>query len=183
MAALLGETVGETVGYRMRLDTRVSARTRIEVVTEGVFARMILSDPELQGIGAVIFDEFHERSLDGDFGLALALDVQGALREDLRILVMSATLDVERVSALLGQPPVIESQGRSYPIDIRYQDRSGLERVEDAVTKAILDALAEETGSILAFLPGRAEIERVAERLTGRRVLMSMWCRFTAIST
>lgn len=168
MAALLGETVGETVGYRMRLDTRVSARTRIEVVTEGVFARMILSDPELQGIGAVIFDEFHERSLDGDFGLALALDVQGALREDLRILVMSATLDVERVSALLGQPPVIESQGRSYPIDIRYQDRSGLERVEDAVTKAILDALAEETGSILAFLPGRAEIERVAERLTGK---------------
>ncbi len=117
MASLLGESVGETVGYRMRLDTRVSSRTRIEVVTEGVFARMILGDPELKGIGAVIFDEFHERSLDGDFGLALALDVQGALREDLRILVMSATLDVERVSALLSDA-CHESLGRSYPVDI-----------------------------------------------------------------
>ncbi|SIQ82311.1 ATP-dependent helicase HrpB [Rhizobium sp. RU20A] len=168
MALLLSEAIGETVGYRMRLDTRVSARTRIEVVTEGVFARMILDDPELSGIGAVIFDEFHERSLDGDFGLALALDVQSALRDDLRILVMSATLDVQRVSALLGQPPVIESLGRSHPVDIRYRDRSGLERIEDAVAKAIMDALDEETGSILAFLPGRAEIERVAERLATR---------------
>nr|WP_206114910.1 ATP-dependent helicase HrpB [Rhizobium anhuiense] len=168
MASLIGEQVGGTVGYRMRLDNRISAATRIEVVTEGVFARMILDDPELTGVSTVIFDEFHERSLDADFGLALALDVQSALREDLRILVMSATLDVERVAALLDHPPVIESLGRSFPIDIRYQDRPGGERVEDAVTRAILDAHANEAGSILAFLPGQAEITRTVERLQGR---------------
>ncbi|WP_442981240.1 ATP-dependent helicase HrpB [Rhizobium sp. S152] len=168
MAALLNEAVGETVGYRMRLDNRISARTRIEVVTEGVFARMILDDPELSGVSTVIFDEFHERSLDADFGLALALDVQSALRDDLRILVMSATLDVERVTTLLDNPPVIESMGRSFPIDIRYQDRPGGERIEDAMTRAIVDAHAGESGSILAFLPGQAEISRVAERLEGR---------------
>nr|WP_174826477.1 ATP-dependent helicase HrpB [Rhizobium ruizarguesonis] len=168
MASLIGEQVGETVGYRMRLDNRISAATRIEVVTEGVFARMILDDPELNGVSVVIFDEFHERSLDADFGLALALDVQSALREDLRILVMSATLDVERVAALLDHPPVIESLGRSFSIDIRYQDRPGGERIEDAVTRAILDAHANEAGSILAFLPGQAEITRTVERLQGR---------------
>ncbi|MGY5780137.1 ATP-dependent helicase HrpB [Rhizobium sp. LEGMi135b] len=168
MASLLGEQVGDTVGYRMRLDNRISSKTRIEVVTEGVFARMILDDPELSGISTVIFDEFHERSLDADFGLALALDVQSALREDLRILVMSATLDVERVAALLDHPPVIESMGRSFPIDIRHQDRPAGERVEDTVTRAILDAHASEQGSILAFLPGQAEITRTAERLDGR---------------
>ncbi len=168
MASLIGEQVGETVGYRMRLDNRISAATRIEVVTEGVFARMILDDPELTGVSVVIFDEFHERSLDADFGLALALDVQSALRDDLRILVMSATLDVERVAALLDHPPVIESLGRSFPIDVRYQDRPGGERIEDAVTRAILDAHANEAGSILAFLPGQAEITRTVERLQGR---------------
>ncbi len=168
MASLLGETVGETVGYRMRLDTRVSAKTRIEVVTEGVFARMILDDPELSGVSTVVFDEFHERSLDADFGLALALDVQSALRDDLRLLVMSATLDVARVAALLDQPPVIESMGRSHPIDIRYQDRPGGERVEEAMARAIIDAHASESGSILAFLPGQAEIARTAQRLEGR---------------
>jgi ATP-dependent helicase HrpB len=168
MASLIGEQVGETVGYRMRLDNRISAATRIEVVTEGVFARMILDDPELTGVSVVIFDEFHERSLDADFGLALALDVQSALRDDLRILVMSATLDVERVAALLDHPPVIESLGRSFPIDIRYHDRPGGERIEDAVTRAILDAHANEAGSILAFLPGQAEITRTVERLQGR---------------
>jgi ATP-dependent helicase HrpB len=168
MASLIGEQVGGTVGYRMRLDNRISAATRIEVVTEGVFARMILDDPELTGVSVVIFDEFHERSLDADFGLALALDVQSALRDDLRILVMSATLDVERVAALLDHPPVIESLGRSFPIDIRYQDRPGGERIEDAVTRAILDAHANEAGSILAFLPGQAEITRTVERLQGR---------------
>ncbi|MEF0940602.1 ATP-dependent helicase HrpB [Rhizobium sp. BR 362] len=167
MASLLNEQVGDTVGYRMRLDNRISARTRIEVVTEGVFARMILDDPELSGVSTVIFDEFHERSLDADFGLALALDVQSALREDLRILVMSATLDVERVAALLGRPPVIESMGRSFPIDIRHQDRPPGERIEDTVTRAILDAHATEQGSILAFLPGQAEIIRTVERLEG----------------
>ncbi|NNG70618.1 ATP-dependent helicase HrpB [Rhizobium laguerreae] len=168
MASLIGEQVGGTVGYRMRLDSRISGATRIEVVTEGVFARMILDDPELTGVSTVIFDEFHERSLDADFGLALALDVQSALREDLRILIMSATLDVERVAALLDHPPVIESLGRSFPIDIRYQDRPGGERIEDVVTRAILDAHANEAGSILAFLPGQAEITRTAERLQGR---------------
>jgi len=168
MAALLGETVGETVGYRMRLDNRVSARTRIEVVTEGVFARMILDDPELSGVAAVLFDEFHERSLDADFGLALALDVQAALREDLRILVMSATLDVERVSALLGDPPVVASEGRSFPVDIRHQDRPAGERIEDTMARAIAEAHRGESGSILAFLPGQGEITRTAERLEGR---------------
>ena len=168
MAALLGEKVGETVGYRMRLDNRVSAKTRIEVVTEGVFARMILDDPELSGVSAVLFDEFHERSLDADFGLALALDVQTALREDLRILVMSATLDVERVSTLLGDPPVIASEGRSFPVDIRHQDRPAGERIEDTMARAITEAHRGESGPILAFLPGQAEITRTAERLEGR---------------
>jgi len=168
MAALLGEKVGETVGYRMRLDNRVSAKTRIEVVTEGVFARMILDDPELSGVSAVLFDEFHERSLDADFGLALALDVQAALREDLRILVMSATLDVERVSRLLGDPPVVASEGRSFPVDIRHQDRPAGERIEDTMARAITEAHRGESGSILAFLPGQAEITRTAERLEGR---------------
>ncbi len=168
MASLLGEKVGETVGYRMRLDNRVSARTRIEVVTEGVFARMILDDPELAGVSAVLFDEFHERSLDADFGLALALDVQVALREDLRIVVMSATLDVERVSALLDHPPAIVSEGRSYPVEIRHQGRPAGERIEDGMARAIIEAHRAESGSILAFLPGQAEILRTAERLEGR---------------
>lgn len=168
MAALLGETVGGTVGYRMRLDNRISARTRIEVVTEGVFVRMILDDPELQGVAAVLFDEFHERSLDADLGLALALDAQSALRPDLRILVMSATLDVDRIASLLSGPPVILSEGRSYPVEVRHRDRPGDERIEDAVASTILKTLSDEQGSILAFLPGQAEIRRVAERLEGR---------------
>ena len=113
MAQLLGEEPGETVGYRMRLESKVSGKTRILVVTEGVFARMILDDPDLKGVAAVLFDEFHERSLDADFGLALALDVQAALRDDLKILVMSATLDGARVAQLLGDAPVIESEGRA----------------------------------------------------------------------
>jgi ATP-dependent helicase HrpB len=168
MADLLQENVGETVGYRMRLDNRISSRTRIEVVTEGVFARMVLDDPELAGVSTVIFDEFHERSLDGDFGLALALDVQEGLRDDLRILVMSATLDVERISALMGDAPVIQSLGRTFPIDTRYEDRWQGVPVEEKVTKAITEAHASETGSILAFLPGQAEITRTANRLEGR---------------
>ncbi|MGQ2968122.1 MAG: ATP-dependent helicase HrpB [Allorhizobium sp.] len=168
MATLLGETVGGTVGYRMRLDNRISARTRIEVVTEGVFVRMILDDPELHGVAAVLFDEFHERSLDADLGLALALDAQSALRPDLRILVMSATLDVERIASLLSGPPVIISQGRSFPVEVRHRDRPGDERIEDAVASTVLKTLSEEQGSILAFLPGQAEIRRGAERLEGR---------------
>ncbi len=134
-------------------------------MTEGVFASMILDDPELTGIAAVLFDEFHERSLDADFGLALALDVAGALRPDLRLLVMSATLDAVRVATLLGDAPVIESAGRAYPVDIRYRPRKADERIEAAMVSAIRAALAEEEGSILAFLPGQAEIRRVEERL------------------
>ncbi|MER8493128.1 ATP-dependent helicase HrpB [Mesorhizobium sp. M1312] len=168
MAELLGEEPGETVGYAMRMENRTSARTRILVVTEGVLSRMILDDPELPGVSAVFFDEFHERSLDGDFGLALALDVQGALRPDLRLLVMSATLDGARVARLLSGAPVIESEGRAFPVDIRYDERPAGIAIEDAMAKAIRAALADERGSVLAFLPGQREIERTAERLQGR---------------
>lgn len=168
MASLLGEKTGETVGYRMRLDSKISARTRIEVVTEGVFARMILDDPELSGIACVMFDEFHERSLDADFGLALALDVQRALRDDLKILVMSATLDMARIATLMGDASVIESQGRAFPIDIRYQDRDSSQPIEDVMARAITEAHRAEHGSILAFLPGQREIVRTVERLQGR---------------
>jgi len=168
MAAMLGEEVGATVGYRMRLDTKVSAKTRIEVVTEGVFTRMALSSPDLEGIDCVIFDEFHERALEADFGLALALDIQSGLREDLRVLVMSATLDTSRVAALLDGCPVIESLGRSYPVDIRHIDRSPGDRIDAAMTSAIEAFHRSETGSILAFLPGQGEIRQVATRLEGR---------------
>ncbi|PTM95989.1 ATP-dependent helicase HrpB [Mycoplana dimorpha] len=168
MAELLGEKIGETIGYRMRLESRVSSKTRVEVVTEGVFARMIIDDPELSGVVAVLFDEFHERSLDADLGLALALDTQGALREDLRILVMSATLDVAGVSRIMGNATVIESAGRSYPLEIRHAARPAGERIEDSMVRSIREAHAGEAGSILAFLPGQAEIRRTMERLEGR---------------
>jgi ATP-dependent helicase HrpB len=168
MASLLGENTGETVGYRMRLDSRISGRTRIEVVTEGVFARMILDDPELAGIACVIFDEFHERSLDADFGLALALDVQQALRDDLRILVMSATLDTGRIATLMSGAPVVESMGRAFPVDVRYQDRDTAQPIEDVMARVISEQHRAESGSILAFLPGQREITRTVERLTGR---------------
>lgn len=165
MAQTLGERVGETVGLRVRLGSKIGPKTRIEVVTEGVFARMILDDPALDGIAAVLFDEFHERSLDADFGLALALDAQAGLREDLRILVMSATLDGARVARLLGDAPVIESEGRAYPVETRYLGRDPLKRIEDQVTEAVLQALNEQAGSLLVFLPGQGEIRRVEERL------------------
>jgi ATP-dependent helicase HrpB len=168
MAAMLGEEVGGTVGYRMRLDTKVSARTRIEVVTEGVFTRMALSSPDLEGVDCVIFDEFHERALEADFGVALALDIQSGLREDLRILVMSATLDTSRVARLLEDCPVIESLGRSHPVEIRHLDRPAGERIEVSMTNAIETIHRTETGSILAFLPGQGEIRQVASRLEGR---------------
>jgi len=168
MASLLGENVGDTIGLRARLDTRTGPGTRIEVVTEGVFTRMILADPSLEGIGAVIFDEFHERSLDADLGLALALDARSALREDLRILVMSATLSGSRVAGLLGNAPVIESAGRMFPVETRHLGRAAGSRIEDAVTEAIMLALRGEEGSILAFLPGQGEILRTEERLRER---------------
>lgn len=168
MAQTLSERVGETVGLRVRLGSKIGPKTRIEVVTEGVFARMILDDPALEGVAAVLFDEFHERSLDADFGLALALDAQAGLREDLRILVMSATLDGARVARLLGDAPVIESQGRAYPVETRYLGREPLKRIEDQVADAVLLVLNEQQGSQLVFLPGQGEIRRVEERLRER---------------
>ncbi|MEM5581247.1 ATP-dependent helicase HrpB [Roseibium sp. AS2] len=168
MAGDLGEKPGETVGYRVRMDTKVSARTRIEVITEGVFTRLILDDPELTGVAAVLFDEFHERSLDGDLGLALALDVQSALRDDLRLVPMSATLDAAGISRLLGDAPVIESRGRSFPVDTRYLGRNATERIEAQVVRAISQAVNEDTGSVLVFLPGQGEIRRTAGLLDGK---------------
>jgi ATP-dependent helicase HrpB len=167
MASLLGERVGERIGLRSRLDTRVSARTRIEVVTEGVFTRLIQSDPELTGVGAILFDEFHERSLDADLGLALALDARAGLREDLRILVMSATIDGAQVAQLLGDAPVIVSEGRAFPVDTRYLGQSGA-RIEERMADAVRSALTYENGSILAFLPGQGEIVRTADLLSTR---------------
>lgn len=168
MASERGERVGETIGLRARLDTRVGPRTRIEVVTEGVFTRMILDDPGLEGIGAVVFDEFHERSLDADAGLAFALDARSGLREDLRLLVMSATLDGARVAALLGDALVIEALGRTFPIETRYAGRPVERRIEEAMADAITRAVRMDPGSVLAFLPGQAEIRRTAERLIER---------------
>jgi ATP-dependent helicase HrpB len=165
MAATLHEKVGDTVGLRVRFSSQISKRTRLEVVTEGVFTRLILDDPTLEGIAAVIFDEYHERSLDADLGLALALDAQGALRPDLKLLVMSATLDGARVARLLGDAEVVESEGRTFPVDTRYAGRNPALRLEDEVAACVRRALAEETGSLLVFLPGAAEIRRVAERL------------------
>jgi ATP-dependent helicase HrpB len=168
MAASLGEKVGETIGLRVRLQSVVSARTRVEVVTEGVFARMILDDPTLEGVAAVLFDEFHERSLDADLGLALALDAQEGLREDLRLLVMSATLDGARVANLISAATPIESEGRAFPVSTRWVGRDPRLRIEDEIARVALDALATETGSILVFLPGQGEIARVAALLAER---------------
>ncbi|TAJ63801.1 ATP-dependent helicase HrpB [Brevundimonas sp.] len=168
MAATLGEATGETVGYRTRLQSRIGPKTRIEVITEGVFTRMILDDPGLEGVGAVLFDEFHERSLDADLGLALARESQGLLRDDLRLLVMSATLDIAGVSKLLDGAPVIEAEGRMFPVETRYLDRSPTERIEDATARAVVQALGEECGSVLVFLPGQGEIHRTAQRLAER---------------
>jgi ATP-dependent helicase HrpB len=168
MAKTLGQRVGETVGLRARLSSKTGPKTRIEVITEGVFTRMILDDPGLSGIAAVLFDEYHERSLDADLGLALALDCQRGLREDLRLLVMSATLDGARVAGLLGNATVIESQGRAFDVVTRYVGRTTTVRIEDEMTDAILKALRAEGGSVLAFLPGQGEIRRVEERLAER---------------
>lgn len=168
IAELLGEQPGGVVGYATRMDSKMSARTRLLVLTEGIFVRRIQDDPELAGVSAVLFDEVHERSLDSDFGLALALDAQGALRPDLRILPMSATLDGARFADLLGGAPVIESEGRIQPLDLRHIGRASEKRIEDEMAAAIRRALGEEAeGDLLAFLPGVAEIERTAERIEG----------------
>jgi len=166
MAKTLGENVGETVGYRVRFGSKVSGKTRIEIITEGVFTRMVLDDPILEGIAAVLFDEFHERSLDADLGLALARDVQQGLREDLKLLVMSATIDGARIAARLGDAPVIASEGRAFPVETRHLGREPGRPVEPQVADAVLRALGAEPGSLLVFLPGAAEIRRV-ERLLG----------------
>jgi ATP-dependent helicase HrpB len=168
MAANLGEKVGQTVGLRVRMQSEVSAGTRIEVVTEGVFTRMILDDPALESVGAILFDEFHERSLEADLGLALALDMQGAFRQDLRILVMSATLDGARVAKLLGEAPLIESAGRAFPVETRYVGRDPALRIEEDVARVAVAALKTEPGSILVFLPGQREILRTATILSER---------------
>jgi ATP-dependent helicase HrpB len=168
MASELGERPGETVGYRVRMETKVSAQTRIEVVTEGVFTRMVLDDPGLSGVAAILFDEFHERSLDGDLGLALCLDVQGALRDDLRLVPMSATIDASCIARLLGNAPVIESKGRSFPVETRYLGRAQNERIEQQIARAVQQAIREESGSVLVFLPGQGEIKRTADLLAGK---------------
>jgi ATP-dependent helicase HrpB len=168
MAQTLGERVGETVGYRVRFGSKVSQKTRIEVVTEGIFSRQILNDPELSGVAAVLFDEFHERSLDADLGLALARDAQVGLREDLRILVMSATLDGARVAKLLGEAPVIASEGRAFPVETRYLGRKADAPLERQMADAIAMALRADPGSVLAFLPGAAEIRRTQNLLSER---------------
>ena len=179
MASSLGEPVGETVGFRVRLQSRVSARTRIEVVTEGVFTRMILDDPALTGVAAVLFDEFHERSLDADLGLAFARDAQGVLRDDLRLLVMSATLDGAKVAGLLDAGDPVESVGRAFPVETRYLGRDPAARIEDQAARAVRRALAEETGGVLVFLPGQAEIRRtetlLAERLDPSVILAPLY--------
>ncbi|MFN3659247.1 MAG: ATP-dependent helicase HrpB [Pseudolabrys sp.] len=168
MASTLGEQVGDTVGLRVRFGSKVSRRTRIEVVTEGVFTRLVLDDPSLDGIAAVLFDEFHERSLDADLGLALARDAQAGLREDLKLLVMSATLDGARVAALLGNAPVVESEGRAFPVETRYLGRDPRARIEAQVADAVERALRAETGSLLVFLPGAGEIRRTETLLKER---------------
>ncbi|WP_395649865.1 ATP-dependent helicase HrpB [Brevundimonas sp.] len=173
MAATLGQTAGQTVGYRTRLQSRIGPTTRIEVITEGVFTRMILDDPGLDGVGAVLFDEFHERSLDADLGLALARDSQSLLRPDLKMVVMSATLDITGIARLLAHPdgtgaPVVEAKGRMFPVETLYLGRDPSERIEAAVARACRLALSEQTGSVLAFLPGQGEIHRTVQALADR---------------
>jgi len=168
MAKLRGEAIGDIVGYHIRFESRVSARTRIRVVTEGILTRHLQSDPELSGVGLVIFDEFHERHLHADLALALCLDAQRGLREDLKLLVMSATLDGEAVSRLLGGAPIVTSRGRSFPVDVRYLPRDPGGPLPAVVADAIAGALAREEGDVLAFLPGAWEIRRTQELLEPR---------------
>lgn len=165
MARSLGEEPGQTVGYRVRLDSRISSTTRLEVITEGVLTRMLQKDPALEGVGVVIFDEFHERSLQADLGLALCRQVQGLVRPDLRLLVMSATLDAEPVAAFLGAAPILHCPGRIYPVETRYLGQQGAGRIEMKTAAAIRQALREEAGDMLVFLPGSGEIRRTEQQL------------------
>ncbi len=170
MARLRGEDVGGMVGYRVRMETRVGPTTRIEVVTEGVLTRMLQSDPALEGVGIVIFDEFHERSLHADLGLALTLQSRALLRDDLRLLVMSATLDGAPIATLLGGVPIVTSQGRSFPVDVRYQPNRIEGRMEPAVARTVRQAVESSEGDVLVFLPGAGEIHRVEEMLREGRL-------------
>ncbi|MFS2058198.1 ATP-dependent helicase HrpB [Kosakonia cowanii] len=168
LAELLNEQPGDTVGYRMRADTCVGPNTRLEVVTEGILTRLIQNDPELSGVGLVILDEFHERSLQADLALALLLDVQQGLRDDLKVLIMSATLDNERLHSLLPDAPVIVSEGRTFPVKQPYQSLPAHQRFDEAVAQATAELLRTESGSLLLFLPGVGEIQRVQEQLASR---------------
>ena len=168
LAELLGEKPGETVGYRMRAETCVSVKTRLEVVTEGIMTRMIQQDPELSGVGLVILDEFHERSLQADLALALLLDVQQGLRDDLKLLIMSATLDNDKLQHLLPHAPTIISAGRAFPVERRYQSLPSHQRFDEAVAIATAELLRNESGSLLLFLPGVGEIQRVQNHLAER---------------
>jgi len=170
MSDLLGEKVGRTVGYRVRMDSRISTATRIEVVTEGVLTRMLQSDPSLEGVGLVIFDEYHERSLDADLGLALCFDMQGVLNTELRLLIMSATIDTGPVAAMLDDAPVIACPGRVFPVETRYVGRHTPVASVETVIEAVLSAARGESGSILVFLPGAPEIRQVARRLQAARL-------------
>ena len=165
ISELMSEEVGRTTGYATRMDSKQSAVTRILVLTEGIFRNRIIADPELAGVSAVLFDEVHERSLDSDFGLALALETQAAFRPDLRLLAMSATLDGVRFSALMGDAPVVESEGKSWPLELRYVGRRAEQPIDDEVARTVRQALMEQSGDVLTFLPGAREIDRVAERL------------------
>ncbi|EFT1927039.1 ATP-dependent helicase HrpB [Salmonella enterica subsp. enterica serovar Johannesburg] len=168
LAEALNEKPGETVGYRMRAQSCVGPRTRLEVVTEGVLTRMIQRDPELRGVGLVILDEFHERSLQADLALALLLDIQQGLRDDLRLLIMSATLDNDRLCQRLPDAPTIVSEGRAFPVERRYQPLAAHLRFDEAVAMATAELLRHENGSLLLFLPGVGEIQRVHEHLASR---------------
>ena len=172
MAKQLGEPVGETVGYRIRFENKVSAKTRVEVVTEGILTRMLQDDAMLDGVGAIVFDEFHERHLAGDLGLALALDVQAGLREDLRIVAMSATLDGEALARFLDAPR-ISSSGRSYPVTVRHLPARREEALEHQVKRAVEHALREHPGDVLVFLPGQREIGKAQALLTAHSAAAS----------
>ncbi|KNC87941.1 ATP-dependent helicase HrpB, partial [Trabulsiella odontotermitis] len=176
LAELLGEQPGGTIGYRMRAENCVGPTTRLEVVTEGILTRMIQHDPELSGVGLVILDEFHERSLQADLALALLLDVQQGLREDLKLLIMSATLDNERLQQRLPDAPVIASEGRAFPVERRYQSLVAHQRFDEAVAIATAELLRAESGSLLLFLPGVGEIQRVQEQLASRVASDTLLC-------
>ncbi|MBH0203578.1 MAG: DEAD/DEAH box helicase, partial [Nitrospira sp.] len=170
MADQLHESVGETIGYRMRFDSKIGPRTRLEVVTEGVLTRLLQEDPSLDAYGIVLFDEFHERSLQGDLGLALCLEAQRLFRPDLRLLVMSATLNCGPVSELMGQAPLISCEGRLFPVETRYLDQPVFGRLDLAVVQHIRRSLAHDDGSLLVFLPGMADIRRVERALVDAKL-------------